>query len=177
MTWAFHKLYLKKNFFLRFQFQKISNDEGQFGKSKCSIEVVGHLLKCLSCVSIKKTALLSDEDDDTLLDNHTVVNLDKISSHPNGKINRLQKQVDDVLDGMKINLDKVVDRGQSLSELNDRSDQLGITADLFSKRSKGLRKSMWLRTCRARLYLSITIGFILLLIICKLHKNRANFFI
>ena len=114
---------------------------------------------------------MSDEDDDNLLDNHTIVNLDKISSHPNTKINRIQKQVDDVLDGMKINIEKVVDRGQSLNDLNDRSDQLGITADMFSKRSKGLRKSMWLRTCRARLYLSITIGFILLLIICKCLKK------
>jgi hypothetical protein len=82
-------------------------------------------------------------------------------------LNRVQKQVNEVVDDMRINLQKVVERGESLTELNDRSDELSMSADMFSRRSKSLRKSMWLRTCRARLYLGIIISVIVLLILCK----------
>lgn len=68
---------------------------------------------------------------------------------------------------MKINIEKVVERGNNLNDLNDRSEQLGISADMFSKRSRTLRKSMWLRTCRARLYLGITLGVIVLFMLCN----------
>lgn len=85
------------------------------------------------------------------------------------KLNRLQNQVKDVIDDMKINIEKVVDRGNNLNDLNDRSEQLGAAGDLFSKRSRNLRKSMWLRTCRARMYLGITLSVFFLLIICKIN--------
>ncbi len=85
------------------------------------------------------------------------------------KLNRLQNQVKDVIDDMKINIEKVVDRGNNLNDLNDRSEQLGAAGDLFSKRSRNLRKSMWLRTCRGRMYLGITLSVIFLLIICKIN--------
>lgn len=127
--------------------------------------------------NLEKTALLVEdtETDDNLLDNHTIINLNSnaTSSKLNtikktdGKLGRLQNQVEDVVDTMKINIEKVVDRGQSLNDLNDRSENLVSSGDLFSKRSRNLRKSMWLRTCRARLYLGLTLGFILILIICK----------
>lgn len=64
-------------------------------------------------------------------------------------------------------MEKVAERGQNLSDLNDRSEQLGVSADMFSKRSRSLRKSMWLRTCRARMYLGITIGAVVSLILCE----------
>ena len=118
-----------------------------------------------------------------MLDNHTIINLNNVKSTNRNlnlipttskksdasgtKLGRLQNQVDDVVDTMKINIEKVVDRGQNLNELNDRSENLVTSGDLFSKRSRNLRKSMWLRTCRARIYLGLTLSFILILIICK----------
>ena len=128
----------------------------------------------------KKALLVEDaeENDDNLLDNHTIIDIGssnskltptKLKSDNSGnKLGRLQNQVDDVVDVMKINIEKVVDRGQSLNELNERSENLSTSGDLFSKRSRNLRKSMWFRTCRARLYFGLTLGFILILIICKL---------
>ena len=103
---------------------------------------------------------MSDDDNDDI--NKPTSNIsDK-------KITQLKSQVNDVIGDMKINIDKVIDRGQNLNDLNDRSDQLGVAGDLFSKRSRNLRKSMWLRTCRSRLYLSVIIGIVLLFIMCKL---------
>lgn len=122
------------------------------------------------------------EIDDHLLDNHTIINLSNAkpnkslngsmtSKNSEGKLGRLQSQVEDVVDTMKANIEKVVDRGQSLDELNDRSENLVNSGDLFHKRSRNLRKSMWLRTCRARIYLGLTLGVILVLIICKLISH------
>ena len=111
--------------------------------------------------------LKEEEDDDHLLDDHTVVNIDKITNNSNSKISNLRNQVNGVVDDMKINIEKVVERGSNLDELNDRSEQMGNSADMFSKRSKGLRRNMYFRTCRARMYLGITVSFIVLLIICK----------
>jgi len=122
--------------------------------------------------TIERKALLNDdENDDNLLDDHSIVDMSKIN---NNKIDRLNNQVNDVIDGMKTNIEKVVDRGSNLDELNDRSEHLGITADTFSKRSRGLRRNMYFRTCRARLYLSLTIGFILLLIIFFLYRSYSK---
>lgn len=105
---------------------------------------------------------MSDEDNDD-----KIIDVNKTSSRTDKKLSTLQNQVNDVIDDMKINIEKVVDRGQNLNDLNDRSDQLGIAGDLFSKRSRNLRKSMWLRTCRARLYLSIAIGSVLTIVFCN----------
>ena len=116
--------------------------------------------------NLQKALLEDEENDDHLLDDHTIVDMNKISKNPNSKIDRLRNTVDDVVDTMKTNIEKVVDRGNNLNELNDRSEQLGVSADMFSKRSRGLRRNMYFRTCRSRLYLGATIGFILLFIIC-----------
>ena len=103
---------------------------------------------------------MSDDEND---------NSDKIiTTKSDIKLSKLKNQVNDVIGDMKINIEKVIDRGQNLNELNDRSDQLGAAGDLFSKRSRNLRKSMWLRTCRSRLYLSIIVAFVLVFVICKL---------
>ncbi len=98
---------------------------------------------------------MSDEDNDVGDGEKVIMNLsDK-------KLSTLKSQVNDVVGEMKINIDKVVERGQHLNDLNDRSESLGAAGDLFSKRSRNLRKSMWFRTCRSRLYLSITVAFVL----------------
>ena len=104
----------------------------------------------------------SDEDDEGILD----LNRKK----PDSKIGKLNSQVNEVIDGMKANIEKVVERGQNLSDLNDRSESLGVSADQFSKRSRTLRKSMWLRTCRARMYLGIALAVIIFLFLCNFRN-------
>ena len=86
------------------------------------------------------------------------------------KLSALKGQVNDVIVDMKTNIDKVIERGQNLNELNDRSESLGVAGDLFSKRSRNLRKSMWLRTCRSRLYLSIIVSFVVLVLMREFLK-------
>ncbi len=108
----------------------------------------------------------TDDNDDHLLDDHKVNSI-KPSNLTDTKISKLKSQVDGVVLDMKANIDRVVDRGTSIMELSDRSEQLGVTADTFNKRSRGLKRNMYFRTFRQRMYLLLTIGFILFLILCK----------
>jgi vesicle-associated membrane protein 4 len=110
---------------------------------------------------------LLDSDNDNN-DNIDIESQRTRSNKNDSKISKLKNQVNDVIDDMKLNIEKVVDRGSNLDDLNDRSSQLGASADLFSKRSKSLRKTMWIRTCRSRMYLAITITVLLFLFLCKL---------
>ena len=115
--------------------------------------------RCFDC-SFKAALLMSDDDDDV----KPSVSAQK---QPVSKIARLQGQVNEVIDDMRINIDKVIERGNNLDELNDRSEQLNVTGDLFKQRARGVRRAMWFRTCRTRLYLGIAIALVLILFICK----------
>ena len=115
---------------------------------------------------LKAALLMSDDDDD--------VKPSVSAQKPVSKIARLQGQVNEVIDDMKINIDKVIERGNNLDELNDRSEQLNVTGDLFKQRARGVRRQMWFRTCRTRLYLAITIAVVLILFICKSTLNQKS---
>jgi vesicle-associated membrane protein 4 len=117
----------------------------------------------------KKALLFSDDDEES--DDKM---LELGARGADSKIGRVQSQVKEVLGDMRINVQKIVDRGQNLDELNDRSEELGVTADTFSRRAKGLRKSMWLRTCRARLYLGVAISLVSILLLC--NENIPHFY-
>uniref|UniRef100_A0ABI7WB11 V-SNARE coiled-coil homology domain-containing protein n=1 Tax=Felis catus TaxID=9685 RepID=A0ABI7WB11_FELCA len=66
----------------------------------------------------------------------------------NDKIKHVQNQVDEVIDVMQENITKVIERGERLDELQDKSESLSDNATAFSNRSKQLRRQMWWRGCR-----------------------------
>ena len=91
---------------------------------------------------------MSEDEDDDLLDTQ---DLNKIRNEPNEqqtKVNRVQNQLTEVIDGVRTNIVKVLERGQVLDDLHDRSEVLTTSANIFQTRAKQTRKAMWLRTCR-----------------------------
>uniref|UniRef100_A0A8C2RHI6 V-SNARE coiled-coil homology domain-containing protein n=1 Tax=Capra hircus TaxID=9925 RepID=A0A8C2RHI6_CAPHI len=69
----------------------------------------------------------------------------------NDKIKHVQNQVDEVIDVMQENITKVIERGERLDELQDKSESLSDNATAFSNRSKQLRRQMWWRGCKSLL--------------------------
>ncbi|KAM3840287.1 vesicle-associated membrane protein 4 isoform 1-T2 [Vipera latastei] len=69
----------------------------------------------------------------------------------NDKIRQVQNQVDEVIDVMQENITKVIERGERLDDLQDKSESLSDNATAFSNRSKQLRRQMWWRGCKVRL--------------------------
>jgi hypothetical protein len=129
-----------------------------------------------------------EEDDDVLLDNHDLTKNIEIKQKAtvtakgdvlyNGgletnnmnKFNRVKTQIDDVVDSVRTNISKVLDRGTTLDELNDRSEDLSTSAATFNTRARYTRKALWMRTCRARLYLGGTIFVIVGLLMFFLYR-------
>ncbi|KAK2155203.1 hypothetical protein LSH36_246g02054 [Paralvinella palmiformis] len=64
------------------------------------------------------------------------------------KLSRLQNQVDEVIDVMQDNIGRVIDRGECLEDLQDKSEDLSSNADTFRIRAKGLRNKMWWKQCK-----------------------------
>ena len=117
--------------------------------------------------------MLLSEDDDELLDSNKSppethisnmktksasvttlksVNPSELSSNSTSKLNRVHNQINEVIDGMKTNINKVLERGQELDDIDERSQQLSASATLFETRAKNTRKAMWFRTCRVSVH-------------------------
>lgn len=83
----------------------------------------------------------------------------------NDKIKHVQNQVDEVIDVMQENITKVIERGERLDELQDKSESLSDNATAFSNRSKQLRRQMWWRGCKIKAIMALVAAILLLVII------------
>ncbi len=129
-----------------------------------------------------------EDDDDVLLDNHDLTKNIEIKqkatvtskgdvlytggqdTNNTNKFSRVKNQIDDVIDTVRTNISKVLDRGTALDELHDRSEDLSASAATFNTRARYTRKALWMRTCRARLYLGGTIFVIVGLLMFFLYR-------
>ena len=82
-----------------------------------------------------------------------------------GKIQRVQDEIGEVTDMMRANIEAVVDRGEHLELLVDKSDALGSQASQFQKQSVGLRRAMWWQNMKMVFALAFVVLFILLMIL------------
>ncbi|XP_042601920.1 vesicle-associated membrane protein 2-like [Cyprinus carpio] len=60
----------------------------------------------------------------------------------NRRLQQTQAQVDEVVDIMRVNVDKVLERDQKLSELDDRADALQAGASQFESSAAKLKKQV-----------------------------------
>ena len=82
-----------------------------------------------------------------------------------GKIARVQEDISEVTDMMRQNIEAVVDRGEHLELLVDKSDALGSQAMQFQKQSVGLRKAMWWQNMKMVFCLAFVVIFVLVMIL------------
>lgn len=52
---------------------------------------------------------------------------------------------------MRVNVDKVLERDQKLSELDDRADALQAGASQFESSAAKLKRKYWWKNCKVRL--------------------------
>ena len=65
------------------------------------------------------------------------------TSNPNKRLQQTQAQVDEVVGIMKTNVEKVLERDQKLSELDDRADALQQGASQFEVHAAKLKRKYW----------------------------------
>ncbi|XP_033097857.1 vesicle-associated membrane protein 3-like isoform X2 [Anneissia japonica] len=84
---------------------------------------------------------------------------------PNKKLQQTQAQVNEVVDIMRVNVDKVLERDQKLSELDDRADALQQGASHFEKNAGKLKRKYWWKNCKMMIILAVIVIVIIIIIV------------
>lgn len=80
-------------------------------------------------------------------------------------ISNVQNEIDNVRGIMTENIERVLERGERIDLLVDKTDRLGGSAHEFRVRSKGLRRQMWWKNVKLMALLVVVIIFLLYLFI------------
>jgi len=80
------------------------------------------------------------------------------------RLQQTQAQVDDVVDIMRANVEKVLERDQKLSELDDRADALQQGASQFEQQAGKLKNKYWWKNMKMMIIMGV-IGLIIVIII------------
>ncbi|KAK4430690.1 Vesicle-associated membrane protein [Sesamum alatum] len=118
-----------------------------------------------------------DEDDDLFEDRFSIAyNLDRefgprlkehmqyCMNHPEemNKLSKLKAQITEVKGIMMDNIEKVLDRGEKIELLVDKTENLQFQADSFQRQGRQLRRKMWLQS----LHMKLMVGGAVLILIC-----------
>jgi len=77
----------------------------------------------------------------------------------------IQAQIDDTVGIMRENINKVSQRGERLDSLQDKTDNLAVSAQGFRRGANRVRKQMWWKDMKMRMCLIVGIIILLLVII------------
>ncbi|CAL5343144.1 unnamed protein product [Camellia sinensis] len=129
-----------------------------------------------------------DDDDDLFEDRFSIAyNLDRefgprlkdhmqyCTNHPNelSKLSKLKAQITEVKGVMMDNIEKVLDRGEKIELLVDKTENLQFQADSFQRQGRQLRRKMWFQNLQMKLMVGggiLALIIILWLIACRGFK-------
>jgi len=129
-----------------------------------------------------------DEDDDLFEDRFSIAyNLDRefgprlkehmeyCMNHPDeiSKLSKLKAQITEVKGIMMDNIEKVLDRGEKIELLVDKTENLQFQADSFQRQGRQLRRKMWLQNLQMKLMIGgaiFALIVILWLVVCRGFK-------
>ncbi|XP_043935501.1 vesicle-associated membrane protein 1 [Protopterus annectens] len=83
----------------------------------------------------------------------------------NRRLQQTQAQVEEVVDIMRVNVDKVLERDQKLSELDDRADALQAGASQFESSAAKLKRKYWWKNCKMMIMMGVICAIIVGIII------------
>ncbi|XP_029473167.1 vesicle-associated membrane protein 1-like [Rhinatrema bivittatum] len=85
----------------------------------------------------------------------------------NKRLQQTQAQMDEVVDIMRVNVDKVLKRDQKLMELDDRADALQAGASQFETSTCKLRRKYWWKNCKMMIILGAVCAIMFIIIISE----------
>jgi len=83
----------------------------------------------------------------------------------NDAIKNAQQEIEDVREIMSENIERVLERGERIDLLVDKTDRLGGSAREFRYRSTGLRRRMWWKNVKLMALLTVVVIFLLYIFI------------
>ncbi|KAJ3429625.1 vamp (vesicle associated membrane protein) [Anaeramoeba flamelloides] len=81
------------------------------------------------------------------------------------RLTKVQKEVDEVKNIMGENIDKVIDRGEKLENLEERSTQLNENSYQFKKGATKLKRNMCMQNLKLTLIIAMIVIIIILIIV------------
>ncbi|XP_063297013.1 vesicle-associated membrane protein 1-like [Pelobates fuscus] len=89
---------------------------------------------------------------------------------PNGnrKLLQAQAQVNEVVEIMRVNVDKVLDRDQKLSELDNRADALQAGASQFETSAAKLKRKYWWKNCKMIIIMGLVCAVMFIILVRSL---------
>lgn len=96
----------------------------------------------------------------------------KASEEPD-RITQVRSQVQEVTGIMQENVGKIMERGERLDDLQDRSEQLISVSDDFYVTSARIRRRMWWQDLKSKIILAIVVIVILAVIIIPIVVKNS----
>ncbi|KAF9905052.1 hypothetical protein EC991_002061 [Linnemannia zychae] len=94
--------------------------------------------------------------------------MEYFSTNPEAdRIKQVQGEIEQVKDVMVHNIERVLERGERIELLVDKTDNLNQQAFAFKKRSTALKRTMWWKNTKLTIILTSVIIFLIYLIICS----------
>lgn len=79
------------------------------------------------------------------------------------RTNEIQQQIDDTVGIMRDNINQVAERGERLDSIQDKADNLAVSAQGFRRGANRVRKQMWWKDMKMKM--CIVAGVIIALIV------------
>uniref|UniRef100_A0A5K3FC61 V-SNARE coiled-coil homology domain-containing protein n=1 Tax=Mesocestoides corti TaxID=53468 RepID=A0A5K3FC61_MESCO len=92
----------------------------------------------------------------------------------NKRLQRTQAQVNEVVDIMRVNIEKVLERDKNLSQLDDRADALQAGASQFEASAGKLKRKFWWRNCKLLLVLCGLLAVIIIVVIVAVTSEKRG---
>ncbi|WFD25151.1 synaptobrevin [Malassezia nana] len=96
------------------------------------------------------------------------------SSHGNARTAQIQAQIDETVGVMRENINKVNERGENLDSLQNKTDNLAVSAQGFRRGANQVRKRMWWKDVKMRIVIVIAIIALLCVIIIPAAVTTTN---
>ncbi|XP_034192050.1 vesicle-associated membrane protein synaptobrevin [Osmia lignaria lignaria] len=90
------------------------------------------------------------------------------------KLQQTQATVDEVVGIMKVNVEKVLERDQKLSELENRADALKQGATQFEQQAGKLKRKYWWKNLKMMIIIGIICVVILIIIIASVVPGSSD---
>ncbi|KAH7867746.1 synaptobrevin-domain-containing protein [Lentinula edodes] len=92
----------------------------------------------------------------------------------NAKTAAIQAQIDDTVEIMRDNISKVAERGERLDSLQDKTDNLAVSAQGFRRGANRVRKNMWWKDMKMRIIIGLAIAVIIVIIVVSIVKATGK---
>ncbi|KAI8823169.1 synaptobrevin [Fimicolochytrium jonesii] len=90
------------------------------------------------------------------------------------KTGQVQNQVDEVVGIMQDNINKVMQRGEQLDTLQNKTDDLQNSSLQFKRGANRVRKQMWWKDMKMKLIIGGVIAAIIIIIVVTVVGTKKN---